>query len=160
MAEAKKRGRPAKDSRETKKKPQKTTDKMLEFAAEYIIDWNGKRAYKAVYGNNTTDEAAAVSACRLLKNPNVIAEKERLLSLRKDERIERKARVVYELEKIAYDDLETDVYRDKDGEIIGVSRKDRVKALELLGKTEAIFTDRVEQTGPIEIKVGFDAKGV
>lgn len=166
MAEQKKRGRPPKKEAEKKKrKPERTaeqkkaTDAMLQFAAEYIIDWNGTRAAERA-GYKGDDNTLAVTANRLLRNNKVIAEIDRLLSSRKERRAERRARVIDELEKIAFDDLETDVYRDKEGEIIGVSRKDRVKALELLGKTEALFTDRVEQTGPIDINVNFNPKGI
>lgn len=149
MAEAKKRGRPANVSRETKKKPEKVKkapDKMIQFAEEYVIDFNGTRAYKAVYGDTMSDAVAASSAWRLLRNEKVCNETERLLANVKNRRNERRVRVIKEIEDIAYNP-----------EVENVAR---LRGLELLGKTEALFTDRVEQAGPIEIKVGFDAKGV
>lgn len=156
----------AKDNPTTKKakpagkKDKPMPDRHLLFAAEYVIDFNGTRAYKAVYGDQISDETAAVSASRLLRNDKVCSETERLVGLMQNRRTERRRRVIDNLEQIAYDDLETDVFRDKDGNPLGVSRKDRVRALELLGKTEAMFTDKVEQTGPLSISVNFDPKGV
>lgn len=51
------------------------TDKQRMFAEEYIADpdMNATRAYKKVYKNCKTDEAAAANASRLLKNANVSA---------------------------------------------------------------------------------------
>jgi len=48
-------GQPKKRKR-NKTSRKKGSDQMLMFAAEYIIDWNGTRAYKAVYG---VDDATA-----------------------------------------------------------------------------------------------------
>ncbi len=47
------------------------TDKQKLFADEYLIDLNATRAYKAVYKNCKSDEAAAVNANRLLRNAKV-----------------------------------------------------------------------------------------
>lgn len=41
------------------------------FCSEYIIDWNGTRAYKAAYPEVNTDESAKAAASRLLTNVNV-----------------------------------------------------------------------------------------
>lgn len=137
----------------------KAPDQMLMFAAEYIIDWNGTRAYKAVYGVGE-DSVAAACASRLLRNAKVVAEIDRLLKASKTSREARRERVTEELEKIAYDDLQSDIFVDKEGEVIGVSRKDRIKALELLGRTEAMFTDKIERDDTVHIKHTFDPEGV
>ena len=148
----------AKDKATEKKK--RPPDRMMMFAAEYIIDWNGTRAYQKVYGEKMDYMVAAAAASRLLKNVKVCSEIERLLNSAGNRRAERRARVIDALEEIAFDDLEVDTYTDKDGNLIGVSRKDRVKALELLGKTEALFTDVVKTDGEIDIRLKFDPKGV
>ena len=132
---------------------EKAPDKMLQFAEEYIIDWNGTRAYKEIYGKEMKDETAASAASRLLRNVKVCSEIERLLSSVKNRRNERKQRVIEELEAIAYDPLAVDISYDKEGEILEVSRRDKIKCLELLGKTEALFTDKVEHTGHIELNI-------
>ena len=153
MAEQKKRGQPPKEATEKPKRKtektsekQKAPDKMLQFAEEYIIDFNGTRAYKAVYGETMSDAVAASSAWRLLRNEKVCNETERLLADVKNRRNERKARVLKELEVIAYNHE--------------LDEMARLRGLELLGKTEALFTDKVEQTGPIDINVNFNPKGI
>lgn len=47
------------------------TNKQKLFADEYLIDLNATRAYKAVYKNCKSDEAAKAAASRLLTNVNV-----------------------------------------------------------------------------------------
>lgn len=47
------------------------TDKQKLFADEYLIDLNATRAYKAVYKNCKSDEAAKAAGSRLLTNVNV-----------------------------------------------------------------------------------------
>ena len=46
------------------------TPKQIRFCEEYVIDWNGSRAYKAVY-LDVTDETARVNASKLLTNTNI-----------------------------------------------------------------------------------------
>jgi hypothetical protein len=127
----------------TKKKPataentKKAPDKMLLFAAEYVIDFNGTRAYKEVYGKQLSDNTAAVNASKLLRHTKVCSETERLLAEVKNRRNERKLRVIQDIEAIAYDKT--------------LEPKDRLKGLELLGKTEALFTEKVEHSGAITI---------
>ena len=122
----------------TKKPPNtKAPDKMLLFAAEYIVDFNGTRAYKEVYNKKASDSVAASCASKLLRNDKVCSETERLLSEVKNRRSERKVRVIKELEEIAYSRTAED--------------KDRIRSLELLGKTEALFTEKVEHSGAVTI---------
>lgn len=153
MAKAKDK---AKDQAPAKRPP----DRMMMFAAEYVIDFNGTRAYKAVYGENLSDNTAAVSASKLLRNPKVCSETERLISEITNRRAERKARVTAGLEEIAYSDDSIDVIRNKEGEILEVSRKDKIRAYELLGKMEGMFTDVVKNDSTVEIKHTFDPEGI
>ena len=47
--------------------PQGLTDKQCRFIAEYVVDWNGKRAAEAAgYG-----KGAAVRAANMLRNPKI-----------------------------------------------------------------------------------------
>jgi len=128
---------------------EKAPDNMLMFAAEYIIDWNGTRAYKTVYG--VDDTTAAPAASRLTRNSKVVAEIDRLLKASRASREARRERITEELEKIAFNDLESDFITDKDGKLIEVSRRDRIRALELLGKTEAMFTDKIDHSGSVRV---------
>ena len=49
----------------------KLTDKQKAFCREYVIDWNGSRAYKVAYPDVKSDETARANASRLLTNANV-----------------------------------------------------------------------------------------
>lgn len=49
------------------------TDKQLRFIAEYLIDQNGTRAYRAAYPNCKSDDAAGAAAARLLGNVRIRA---------------------------------------------------------------------------------------
>ena len=42
------------------------------FSEQYVIDWNGTRAYMVAYPNSSY-ESAMSSACDLLRNPKIIA---------------------------------------------------------------------------------------
>ena len=47
------------------------TEKQKMFCNEYLIDLNGTRAYKAVYTNIKTDNAAAARASKLLDQDDI-----------------------------------------------------------------------------------------
>ena len=53
------------------KKLAATAARHERFAREYVIDYNGTRAYKAVYGQKLADDVAAVNASRLLRDAQV-----------------------------------------------------------------------------------------
>lgn len=48
------------------------TDKQRIFAQQYILDWNGSRAYKVAYPD-ISEDAARANASRLLTNDNIQA---------------------------------------------------------------------------------------
>ena len=131
------------------------TDKQKAFCREYVLDFTGSAAaIRAGYSDKP--DSAKVIASNLLTQVNVRAEIDRILKAREDsQREEIRARVLEELSKIAMDDINgSDAMRDKDGNVLGVNRKDRLKALELLGKYSALFVDKLEikNDGPIVIK--------
>ncbi len=41
------------------------------FAHEYVIDWNGTRAYKVAYPKEKSDNTAAANAYKLLRNTQI-----------------------------------------------------------------------------------------
>ena len=132
------------------------------FAEEYVIDWNGKRAYTVAYPK-TKGNVAAAAASRLLTNVNI---KEYIEEIQKD--ISKLAGIsalstALELKKIAYSNLSkykdnwmTLIQFDKltddekaaisevqvtkmsfeggDKEIVKFKLHDKLKALEMLGK--------------------------
>jgi phage terminase small subunit len=133
----------------------KLNDRQLAFCREYTLDFKPTdAAIRAGYTDNR--ESAQVHASRLLSKAMIRTEIDRILKEREDsQREEIRARVLEELSKIAMDDINgSDAMRDKDGNVLGVNRKDRLKALELLGKYSALFVDKLEikNDGPIVIK--------
>ena len=62
-------------------KEQNLTEKQKRFCEEYIMEWNGVKAYKAAYKNCKSDAAARTNASRLLTNANI---KKYLAELSKD----------------------------------------------------------------------------
>jgi len=116
--------------KETTPKKKKATDRQLVFAAEYIVDWNGKQAaIRAGY----SAKGAEVQASILLRTIKVRTEIERLLEDPIGKRNEIRSRVIKELEKIAYDDK--------------LREDTRMRAMEMLGKHAAMFTEKVEVSG-------------
>jgi phage terminase small subunit len=131
----------------------KLTDKQRAFCIEYPVDFNGTQAaIRAGYSDNL--DAAGVQAHVLLSNTKIRAEIDRILKEREDiEKAEIRARVLCELEKIGFNDIEIDVTMNRNGEIINVSRRDRLKALELLGKYESLFSDNLNVKATIDDNV-------
>jgi len=116
--------------KETTPKVNKASAMMMTFAAEYIVDWNAKQAaIRAGYSAKTAESQGS----RMLRNVKVRTEIERLLEDPIGKRNEIRTRVIKELEKIAYDpDLREDT---------------RMRAMEMLGKHAAMFTEKVEVSG-------------
>jgi len=124
-----------------KKTETKAHQQMLQFAAEYTYDWNGKQAaIRAGYSERTAESQAS----RLLRNVKVIEEIERLCEPIEKKRKQRQQRVMQSLEEIAFDDTEVDETTDKEGNVVSVSRKDRLRALELVGKAAGLFKESEE----------------
>lgn len=125
------------------------------FCAEYLVDYNGtKAAQRAGYAEKT----AAAQASRLLKNVNVLS---RVRALQK-EHLEKLAVTqesvllnlleVYDRcmqKKPVYEwDYETGQYKET-GEY-AFDSKGALRALELIGKHLAMFTQKVEHSGSVE----------
>ena len=102
------------------------TPRRLAFAKEYVRLGNGTIAAK---NTGCSENSAYNEANRLLKNDDVVAEIERIRA--KTERAETvtRAYVVADLQDIA-----------ENGEM----ESNRVRALELLGKSVRLFVDQVE----------------
>ena len=128
------------------------TEKQKRFADEYLIDANATRAYKAVYPNVKSDEAAMSSSSRLLRNDKVKAYIDEQLEKISSEKIADASEVMKYLTSVMRgehteevvvveghgDGVSSATRVDKD-----ISAKDRLKAAELLGKRYGIFTDKV-----------------
>lgn len=109
------------------------TEKQKRFVAEYLIEANATQAaIKAGYSPRTANE----QGCRLLAHVSVkeaIEKARRKRELRTDITADR---VLHELADIGF---------DKEAE----RTTDRLKALELMGKHLAMFTDKVEMKATI-----------
>ena len=143
----------------------KLTEKQKRFCEEYIIDLNATRAYKAVYKNCKTDEAARVNGSKLLTKTNV---KEYIDKFLEEVHSKNTADAKEVIEYL------TAVMRGKsEAEIIVVEgigegcskaakikkqpdEKERLKAAELLGKRFGLFKEKIEvdENIPIVIKGG------
>lgn len=128
------------------------TDKQRMFIAEYLVDYNAtEAAIRAGYSEN----GAAVQGHKLLRNANIRDSiRKHLDDALADTKLSLKNDVIDELYAIAKG--EPDV-RERDGQVLEVNRRDKLKALELLGKHMTMFTDRVEHAGdkknPIQISI-------
>ena len=81
------------------------TEAQKRFCDEYVIDFNGTRAYKAAYPNCKKDETAKAAASRLLTNVNVI----QYIQEQKEELKEKinitKEQVINQIARIAFGDI-------------------------------------------------------
>ena len=134
--------------------PKPLTRKQRAFCREYVKDWNGTQAaIRAGYSPDTANEQAAQLLAKLSIRQEVDATIAKLMD---DEKAEIKSRVVEELRKIGFNDAERDEVYNKEGELVAVSRRDRIKALELLGKYGALFTEKVMLGGSLDLAVAPD----
>ncbi len=78
------------------------TDKQKLFADEYLIDLNATRAYKAVYKNCKSDEAAAAAGARMLRNVKVAEYIEQRMKDRERRTEITQDKVINELAAIAF----------------------------------------------------------
>jgi phage terminase small subunit len=153
----------------------KLTPKQAIFAAEYLIDFNATRAATAA---GFAAASAHVTGARLLRNAKVaaaIAARQQRIEEKLDITVERTAR---KLAEIGYGDIRElldeegnllPVHRMSEGAcalvaglevetndgpgrvkivVQKVKLADRIRALELLGRYQKMFTDRIEGGGP------------
>lgn len=120
----------------------KITPKLLAFVHAYAKTGNGlQSAIAAGYAPKT----AKVRAHKLLLDHRVQAELARIQAAAADSAEVEVAAVLRELKKIAFGELKQFTHGK-----IGVKLADKIRALELLGKTRAMFTEKVEHSGNIE----------
>lgn len=139
------------------------TRKQQQFCYEYLKDFNGARAYKEVY-KNCSEDIARKSASRILKTKEDV----RTFIEKETERINNEK--ICDIKEIR--ELLSEIARGETTkgstmviEAIGggltqareVNKKpedkDRLKALELLGKANNMFTDKVDLNANMDINV-------
>ena len=115
---------------------QKLTPKQKAFINEYLIDLNATQAaIRAGYSPKT----AYRTGCDNLKKPHIKTELDRLMQERGERALITADEVIVGIRDIAYDNK--------------ARHNDKLKAFELLGKHLALFTDRIEHSGEVDIVV-------
>lgn len=127
------------------------TEKQKMFCNEYLIDLNGTRAYKAVYTNIKTDNAAAARASKLLDQDDINNYIQKRLKEIESERTADIQEVMEYLTSVMRGESKSSVLSmcgDGCQETIEKppDEKERLKAAELLGKRYRMFTDQVDLT--------------
>lgn len=109
------------------------------FADNYIATSNMRESYKRAGYDASNDNSASVNATRLMKNENVLnyiaMKTEAVRKLSDDKLILEQQHVLQKLTEIA---------------LFGETEGGRIRALELIGKKYAMFTDKVEHEGSID----------
>ena len=114
-------------------------EKQKRFVEEYFVDSNMQRAYMQAY-NTANMKSAREAGCKLLKNPEVILELEKLQKERM-ERINWSAdEILKEIKEIAHSE--------------NSSKAEKLKALELAAKSMGMFREKVEHSGGLQIILG------
>jgi len=147
---------------------------MRRFCLEYLS--NGFNATAAAKKAGYSEKTAHTQACNMLKEPKVVAFIEDELAEEKKKSMLKRARIINELEIIAYSDIKDFVEiidgklnfkniehlsRKKTAAVKGISEgkvmtkielHDKLKALELLGKHHGMFReDDIDNTQPVII---------
>ena len=117
------------------------------FADEYIISLNATQSYLKAYPEATYN-TARTEGCKLLAEPNVKAYIDEQMAKKQDERIMKQDEILMLLTSIARgEQTEQALQLCGDGcqKLVNkdISAKDRIKALELLGKRYGTFAEKV-----------------
>ena len=117
------------------------------FADEYIISLNATQSYLKAYPN-VTEDTARTNGCKLLANTNIKKYIDKRLESKEDERIMKQDEILMLLTAIARGEATEQTLKGEGNgfQILvdkGVGAKDRLKALELLGKRYGTFADKV-----------------
>ncbi|MGM7719431.1 terminase small subunit [Metabacillus sp. Hm71] len=133
----------------------KLTEKQKRFADFYIETGNATDSYRRAY--NCTEKTASVEGFKNLAKPSVKSYIDSKLTEMSNKRIMDAEEVMTLLTSIARGEENEDVvvFGENGPEITtkGMSAKDRIKALELLGKRYTLWTDRKEIEGNIGVTI-------
>ena len=118
------------------------------FADEYLIDCNATRSYQVAYPEASYN-TANVEGCKLLVKPSIKKYIDQRMAEKTDDRIMKQDEILMLLTSIARGEqteqtlkgvgMGEQVLVDKDAQL-----KDRIKALELLGKRYGTFAEKVD----------------
>ena len=118
------------------------------FADEYIISLNATQSYLKAYPK-ASYETANVEGCKLLVKPSIKAYIDEQMAKKQDDRIMKQDEILRLLTAIARgEQTEQTLKGDGNGYQIlvdkDISAKDRLKALELLGKRYGTFAEKID----------------
>lgn len=118
------------------------------FADEYIISLNATQSYLKAYPNATYN-TARTEGCKLLAEPNVKAYIDEQMAKKQDDRIMKQDEILRTLTAIARGEATEQTLKGEGNgfQILvdkGIGAKDRLKALELLGKRYGTFTEKID----------------
>ena len=118
------------------------------FADEYIISLNATQSYLKAYPK-ASYETANVEGCKLLVKPSIKNYIDEQMAKKQDERIMKQDEILRLLTSIARgEQTEQTLQLCGDGcqELVDkdISAKDRIKALELLGKRYGTFAEKID----------------
>ena len=118
------------------------------FADEYLIDCNATRSYQVAYPEASYN-TANVEGCKLLVKPSIKQYIDQRMAEKTDDRIMKQDEILMLLTSIARGEQTEQTLKgegngfqilvDKD-----ISAKDRLKALELLGKRYGTFAEKID----------------
>ena len=141
------------------------TEKQKRFCDEYLIDCNATRAYKAVYKNVKSDDAARVNASRLLTNANIKKYiDDRMEEIHNEKTAEAQEVIEYLTSVMRGESASEEIVVEGIGDGCSTARaiekapseKDRLKAAELLGKRYGLYTDKVEMDTDLDLNITID----
>ena len=125
------------------------TEKQKLFCDEYLIDLNGTRAYKTIYRNIKSDNAAAARASKLLDQDDIREYIDKRLEELRSERTADIQEVMEYLTSVMRGESHSSVLAmcgDGCQETIEKppDEKERLRAAELIGKRYRMFTENVD----------------
>lgn len=137
----------------------KLTEKQKRFADYYVETGNATEAYHRAYGGKRS--TADANGTKLLGNTRIKTYIDELIAEKDSARIAKQDEILAYLTSVMRGEHTEEVLRGV-GEgaqtisDIEVSAKDRIKAAELIGKRYAMWTDKQELTGDLEINISLD----
>ena len=141
------------------------TEKQKRFCAEYLIDCNATRAYKAVYQNVKSDKTAKSAASRLLTNVNVKKYIDDYMEeLHNEKTADAQEVIEYLTSVLRGESTAQEIVVEGTGDGCSEARtmekapseKEKLKAAELLGKRYALFTDKIETDVDMDLNITID----
>lgn len=127
------------------------TEKQKMFCDEYLIDLNGTRAYKAVYSNIKSDNAAAVRASKLLDQKDINEYIQKRLKELESKRVATVQEIMEYYTSVMRGESTSSVLAlagDGVQEVIKKppDEKERLKAAEALARRFGLFKDNIDIT--------------